>query len=78
MDSVSVTPEETKSLFDAAKFTGAATKSPYEFYSAEIFLKKATDAKNLGNLQQANIYLKKAYEQAQIAYENAKRYKRSK
>lgn len=73
-----VTFEETKSLFDAAKFTGSATKSPYEFYSAEILLKKAADAKNLGDTIQSKIYLKKAYEQAQIAYENAKRYKRSK
>lgn len=74
----SLTLEEAKGVFDAAKFTGAAIKSPYEFYSAEIYLKKAADEMDLGNNKLAGIYLKKAYDQAQIAYENAKRYQRSK
>jgi hypothetical protein len=74
----SITLEETQQLFDAAKFTGAATKSPYEFYSAEIYLKKAMDEMNLGNTKKADVYMNKAYEQAQAAYENAKRYERSK
>lgn len=73
-----VTLEEAQGVFDAARFTGAATKSPYEFYSAEIFLKKAADEKSLGNDKQANVYLVKAYEMAQEAYENAKRYQRTK
>ena len=70
--------EETQTLFDAAKFTGAATKSPYEFYSAEIFLRKAKDEIKLGNDNLGNIYLNVAYEKALKAYENAKRYKRTK
>ena len=73
----SVTLEEARSVFDAARFTGAAVKSPYEFFSAEIYLKKAGDEMDLGNDKLAAIYLNKGYEQAQIAYENAKRYQRS-
>ncbi len=74
----SISLDDTQQVFDAAKFTGAATKSPYEFYSAEIYLKKAADEMNLGNTHKADDYMAKAYRQAQIAYENAKRYERSK
>ncbi len=70
--------EETQTLFDAAKFTGAATKSPYEFFSAEIYLRKAKDEMELGNDKLADIYLNMAHEKAQKAYNNAKRYKRIK
>jgi hypothetical protein len=73
-----VTLDEAQSIFEAAKFTGAATKSPYEYFSAEIFLKKAAEEMNLGNDKQANIYLLKGHELARTAYENSKRYQRSK
>jgi hypothetical protein len=66
--------DEVQSVFEAAKFTDAATKSPYEFYSAEIYLKKAINEAELGNEELSEIYLIKAHERARLAYENAKRY----
>ena len=75
--SSSLTLEEVRKLHNAAKFTEAAVKSPYEFYSAEIFLKKAADELSLGNDKVAQIYLRKAYQQSKIAYDNAKRYQRA-
>ena len=75
---LTVTLEQTEGVLSAAKFTGAEKKSPYEYFSAEIYLEKAKQGRELGHNKLADLYLQMAFEKANIAYGNARKYKRAK
>jgi hypothetical protein len=67
---------ETRELFNAAKFSGAVAKSPYEFYAAEIYLNQAQQAIDKGQPGLADPYLIKAHDFAAAAYQNAKKFRK--
>ncbi len=71
-----VSPEETKELFNSAKHAGAAMNSPYEFYCAEIYLKQAEMEYKRNNNTAGDYYLEKAHAKSALAYQNAKKFKK--
>ena len=71
-----VSLEETKEMFNSAKRAGAAVKSPYEFYCAEIYLKQANYEYKRGNNTAGDHYLEKAHAKSAEAYQNAKKFKK--
>ncbi len=72
----SIDLEETKELFASAKRAGAAVKSPYEFYCAEIYLKQAINEYKNGDNTSGDHYLEKAHAKSALAYQNAKKFKK--
>jgi Domain of unknown function (DUF4398) len=72
----SVNLEETKELFNSARHAGAAVKSPYEFYCAEIYLKQAVNEYKNGDNTSGDHYLEKAHAKSALAYQNAKKFKK--
>ena len=69
--------DNANDMFQAAKYSGAETRSPYEYFCAQIYLEKAKEEMERGNKHRAIEYWSKAYDMAQIAYKNAKRYRRA-
>ena len=68
---------QVREAINAARYSGAEVKSPYEFHSAQIYFERAQVEANNGNHQSAQRYLRRAYEQAQIAYTNAKKFRKA-
>ena len=63
-------------MLNAARYSGAETKSPYEYYSAELYYERALVELENGNHGAARRYLARAYEQATKAYNNAKKFRK--
>ncbi|MDP8222537.1 MAG: hypothetical protein P9L99_04195 [Candidatus Lernaella stagnicola] len=73
-----ISESQVKKTLDAARFSGAELKSPYEFYSAEFYYQRAIAERSQGNLATARKNLQKAYEMARTAYENARKFRKAK
>ncbi|MBZ0271321.1 DUF4398 domain-containing protein [bacterium] len=71
-----VTLEETMAVYEAAKYSGAAEKSPYEFFAAEQYLAQAEREMARGRPELASRYLQKAHEFSELAYKNAKKFRK--
>ncbi|MCZ7585863.1 MAG: hypothetical protein M5R36_22435 [Deltaproteobacteria bacterium] len=72
----SVSVDATKELFNAAKYSGAIVKSPYEYHAAEIYLNQALQEYDKGHNSVGDAYLLKANEFATQAYKNAKKFRK--
>ena len=81
---VSVAPKpdisegQVKKMLDSARFSGAETKSPYEFISAQLFFQQAVREKARGNQVTARKNFHQAYDLARLAYENARKFRKAK
>ena len=75
-DNAMVSIDETKDLFNSAKYSGAVVKSPYEYHAAEIYLNQALQEYEKGNNSVADKYLLEAHEFAAQAYKNAKKFRK--
>jgi len=73
-----ITAEQVQKMLDAAQYSGAETKSPYAFYSADLFYREALEEYNQGNWKTARYLFHRAYQQAQIAYDNARKFRKAK
>ncbi len=71
-----VSIDETKDLFNSAKYSGAVVKSPYEFHAAEIYLNQALQEYEKGNNSVADKNLLDAQEFASQAYKNEKKFRK--
>lgn len=72
-----VTEAQVREVLNAARFSGAETKSPYEYYSALLYYERAIVEQENGNVHNARRYLARAHEQATLAYNNAKRFRKN-
>jgi hypothetical protein len=66
---------QVKKMLDAAQFSGAEFKSPYEFLRARLFYEQALRENADGNTATARRYLGAAYDAARLAYENALKFR---
>ena len=71
------TQDQAREALDNAQSLGAATKSPYEFASAQFYYERAMVEQNNGNLVTARKYFGRACDQALKAYENAKKFRKA-
>ena len=72
-----VSEAQVREALNAARFSGAEIKSPYEYFSAQLYYERALVEQENGNHQVAQRYFARAYEQALIAYEHAKKFRRN-
>lgn len=68
---------QVKKMIDAARFSGAETKSPYELFSAELHFQQALRDKAQGNWATARKNMHRAHESARQAYENARKFRKA-
>jgi len=72
-----ISESEAREALQAATLAGAKIKSPYEYYSAKLYFERALVEQDNGYLQTARRYFAKAHEQAMIAYNNAKKFRKA-
>lgn len=72
-----ITADQVKKMLDAAQYSGAEAKSPYAFYSAEIFYQEAVKEYKKGNWKTARYFFHRAYQQAKNAYDNARKFRKA-
>jgi len=72
-----ITDVQVREALQAAKVSGAELKSPYEYYSAQLYYERALVEQENGHRKAARLYLNRAFDQANIAYNNAKKFRKA-
>lgn len=72
-----ITEVQVKKMLDAARFSGAEQKSPYEYLSANLYFEQALTEKNNGNWTLSRKYLALSYDKARLAYDNARKFRKA-
>ncbi|HPQ69954.1 MAG TPA: DUF4398 domain-containing protein [bacterium] len=72
-----ITDVQVREALQAAKVSGAELKSPYEFRSAQLYYERALVEQENGHRKAARLYLNRAYDQANLAYNNAIKFRKA-